>query len=114
MQVYFAMALCMWREDWAPHSGAVQIAIHEFHNRLVDFTKPFHCRHPLQGPEELRCYTAINITHSQCMNYKSEVKDLPSGTITIKSNDASAEPFSLCRLDLNCNAPMKKYIVIDD
>ena len=97
------MALCVWRDDWPPHSDAVRLAIFQTHRELVDLATPFTCRHPPEGPEELQCYTTTNFTQSECAHYSSELKNVLSNTIEIKSTDASKDSFSLCRIDLHCN-----------
>lgn len=103
MRIYFAMALCVWRDDWPPRSDVVRLSVFQTHNELIDFTTPFTCRHPPEGPEELQCYTTINSTHSECVHYSYELRDIPSGTIKIQAADTSRESFSLCRLDLHCS-----------
>lgn len=102
------MALCMWRDDWPPHPNAVRLAIFQTHNELVDFTANFTCLHSPEKPEKLQCYTTTNITHSECEHYSYYLKDILSGTIKIKTTDASRESFSLCKLDLHCNKHTRK------
>ena len=110
--MYFAMALCAWRDDWPPDSDAVRLGIFQAYNEIVDFTKPFVCSHPLVGPEELRCYTSANITHTECRHYKSELGDIMQGTVKITSTDDSREAFSLCRLDLYCDAHTRRDHIV--
>ncbi len=101
------MALCMWRDDWPPHSEDVRRGILEYNE--FDLTKPFTCRHPPEGPEEFQCYTTVNITYSKCVYYSSMLRDILPGTIKIQPPNSSRQLFSLCRLDLHCNVHPRKH-----
>ena len=102
------MALCMWRDDWPPHPKDVRHGILEY-NDFIDLKKPFMCRHPPEGPEELQCYTMVNITYSECLHYSTELKDVRPETIKIKASNLSKESFQLCILDLHCDLHFRKY-----
>ena len=100
MRICFAMALCMWRDDWPPDANAVRFGIFETHNELIDFTSPFRCTHPPEGPEELECCTELNITYAACTRYRSQLHEVS----TVEIQATNAKSFLLCRLDLHCGA----------
>ena len=107
--MYFAMALCAWRADWPPDSDAVRLGIFEAYNEMIDFTKPFVCQQPMARPEELRCYTSANITHTECGLYQGNLGDILAGTVKITSTGDSREAFSLCRLDIYCGGEVHRH-----
>ena len=103
MRVYYAMALCTWRDDWPPNADIVRFGIYHAYKELIDFSRPFRCTQPPEGPEELQCQTELNITHGVCTRYHTQLHETP---ISVNIQHVNANTFSLCRLDLYCNARM--------
>lgn len=104
MRVYIVLALCMWRDDWPPDSDDVRMALFRSYNALVDFTAPFICQHPREMPWQLECGTLVNMTHTQCLRFKSDLSKVPPDTIKVSAPDDSRGAFSLCSVALHCNA----------
>ena len=102
MRIFFALALCAWREDWPPAADSVRTAIRYLYGDLIPRGAPFTCRHPPHGPEELRCYTNTTMSTFDCLHLKEDVADMKLHTVLIDSDIRTNEPFSLCRLELYC------------
>lgn len=101
------MALCAWREDWPPASDAIRMQIFQLANNLIDSRRSFTCRHPVEGPEELQCFTSTNLTHGECLMHKAEFKEMEE----IKIQTDSSREYSLCRLDLHCSVKREMQFV---
>ena len=111
MRVCFALALCMWRNDWPPETKRIRESIVETFDVLripYEMDRVMDCWHPPQGPEEYRCFSSMNITYAECWVIKSKLNSLPSKTITVASNDEHSPEFKLCRLEMMCAKKITK------